>query len=205
MYKIDYFEIFSDILFIKDRFFVIPELCKWLEWDDEIFINHIRKYVSSNYHTDSYNSSYVYPTSMDLFNELKKYNYFSIFSGIPSNSRVPLYNDFYQDEIYKEVVDNLIFLGWNPRCYIGSAITDGYYPILLSNKNAEYHFINGEKLTVNEYGLISTKNESDQLCEINNNLIDYNEGDLFYSTQVYVDKNTFEYMKNKLASVKSIP
>lgn len=44
---------------------------------------------------------------MELFIELKKHNYFSIFSGVPTDSGVPLYNDFYQSSIYQEVVNIL--------------------------------------------------------------------------------------------------
>lgn len=44
---------------------------------------------------------------MELFIELKKHNYFSIFSGVPTDSGVPLYNDFYQNSIYQEVVNIL--------------------------------------------------------------------------------------------------
>lgn len=198
MYKIDYFEIFSEILFIEDKFFVIPELCKWLEWNDEIFTNHLRRFVSSKYHTDIHSSSYLYPTSMELFEQLKKFNYFSIFSGIPNIAKVASHNDFCQNKLYQEVVDNLIFLGWNPRCSIGSAITDGYYPIVIAEGK---YFVLDERFSVNKYGLLDSEEDANEICRINNEFSTYNEGDLFYSTQVYVDKNTFEYMKYRLALV----
>ena len=66
---------------------------------------------------------------MELFIELKKHNYFSIFSGVPTDSGVPLYNDFYQSSIYQEVVNILsimreIYVDINTFLYMKSRLNN---------------------------------------------------------------------------------
>ena len=73
-------------------------------------------------------------------------------------------NEFYLSNLYNEVEDNLIFVGWNPRCSIGSAIMDGDYPIsLIDNENGRKIIINDTDISINKFGLL--ENEDD--CRYN--------------------------------------
>lgn len=191
-YFIEYFDLFKQVYSTQNnRQLVIPELWQPLDWDD-IHYQEIRKYVKTNYHNDIYNSTFLYIDNLSLFDKLKDINYFTIFIALPNHSRLSLYNNFKEHKLYQDVIDNLVFMGWNPKCSIGSALTDGIYPIkLIDNKIINTNIL----YNINEFGLLTSEQDCLYICDLNNQNYEYNEGDFWYPTKIYVDTNTYNLIK----------
>ncbi|WP_150538442.1 hypothetical protein [Actinobacillus vicugnae] len=200
MYRIEYLEIFKNFFVLGNKCLVIPELWDSLDWNDENYINCISDSVSTYYHTDRFSPTFLYMKSKSFFSYLEKFNYFSIFTSIDiSDKKIPLNNTnkFHLSSLYGEVEENLVFVGWNPRCSIGSAITDGRYPIYFSdNKNGEKTIIVDDNCLVNEFGLLKTEEQCQYICNLNNLDAEYNEGDYWYPSKLYVDQYTYKKIKN---------
>lgn len=196
MFKIEYLEVFKNFFIVENKCLVIPDLWSNPDWDDENYINYISSCVATNYHTDRFSPTFLYVKDKILFTYLRALKFFSIFTALDiSDKRIPLncMNEFYLSNLYNEVEDNLIFVGWNPRCSIGSAIMDGYYPIsLIDNANGRKIIINDTDISINKFGLLENEDECKYICYLNNLDSDYNEGDYWYPTKLYVDKFTYE-------------
>lgn len=195
MFKIEYFEIFSDFFVANNQCLVIPELWEPLNWDDEKFLKNIKDTIGNEYNNDYYATDYLYVKKLDFFNKLKMCGYYSIFTAVDIKEQ-KLINKFYSSYLYDSVISNLVFVGWNPRCSIGSALTDGIYPLYFSNKENKVYInknIDGSA-TVNKFGLLTSELACNKLCKLNNEYMDYNEGDIWYPTKIYVDNNTYKYI-----------
>ncbi|MBF0785515.1 hypothetical protein E4T80_08590 [Muribacter muris] len=194
-YKVEYFTIFEKVYYSQSgQSIVIPELWKSLDWDNDNYLKELSKYVSSNFHSDIYNSSYLYIKNLSFFDKLKSLQYFSIFTAIPIIERIEKYNEFYLSNLYESVLKELVFVGWNPKCYVGSALTDGIYPIYLINGNIIKNRSLNINININRFGLISTELDCLEICRVNNENNEYDENDFWYPTKLYVDKNTFQFI-----------
>lgn len=193
MFKVEYLEVFNDYYLLDNKCLIIPELWKPIVWDDSKYLSYIKETVSTEYSNDCYATDYLYIKNISFFDKLKYCGYYSIFTAVDINSSVGIHNKFYLKSIYNDVMNNLVFVGWNPRCSIGSAFTDGRYPIYLLNNNGRYILKkDNSKFNVNGFGLLNSREECYEICDINNKLdYNYNENDYWYPTKLYVDINTY--------------
>lgn len=190
--KLSNFEIYTNIFFYNDRALVFPELWKSPEWDDICFDSNVKPYVDTQFGTGIYaNDEFLEIKNIEFFKSLEKCKFFTIFNSVPDDTKLSYKSRVCSKDIYDDILDNLMFLGWNPRCEIASAITEGLYPIEIRDTNTVF-----ENLTlgvsVNQYGLLNDMASCQYICDVNNSN-EMNQ-DYWFVSGIYVDKYTYGFL-----------
>lgn len=190
-------QIYSEILSIDEKIVIIPELWKGISWDDELFEKYVKNYARDSFDHSDYASENLQLTSSKFFEAIKGVGYYSIFTALPKQEILKLPYDSYieSSKLYNEILSNLIFVGWYPISYIGSAYMDGYYPcVVVKNEDNLMVKYDHNRYMLNEFLLIKDLLCCDEICKINQETKD--NQDYWFSAGIYVDKNTFEKIKS---------
>ena len=190
--KMSNFEIYVKPFFYNDKALVFPELWESPEWNDLCFNTNIKPYVENQFSSETYaNDEFLKIIDINFFTSLEKCKFLTIFTSVPDDIKLSYESRVCLESIYDDVLNNLVFLGWNPRCEIASAITEGLYPIEVRNKNAIFEDFTLD-VSINQYGLIKDMASCQNICEINNTY-ERNQ-DFWFVSGIYVDKYTYKLL-----------
>ncbi|WP_131668270.1 hypothetical protein [Psychrobacter pygoscelis] len=192
--KASNFEIFYKPFTSNKSVIAIPELWNTLDWDDGCFTKNILPYVESQFDSETYaNDEFLMIKDIQFFRSMKKCGFYAIYNFIPDKISLSYDSSICKPLIMDDVLENLIFIGWNPRMETGSAFTDGLYPIYLeSGISGRLCFDESISIKVNRFGLLDCFTDSEAICKINNEC-PKNE-DFWYPTGLYVDKYTYSFI-----------
>lgn len=192
-YLLDNCQIYSNFFTIEGQIIIIPELWKAIEWNDIFFEKHIKDYVTDPLDSSGYASENLQLVSIDFFRELKKINYYALFTALPRKEILKLPYDSYVENsfLYQNIIENIIFVGWYSISYTESAFMDGYYPFQIETNNKVKTILYDEnKYMLNKFFLIKSLEYCEKICLINN---DFNGNqEIWFPIKIFVDKYTFE-------------
>lgn len=199
MFTLEGCEIFDLPFIIDNQIIAIPELWKNIEWNDDCYQNNISQYCINYFSEENHPDDILCVTDMKFFDAIKQCRKMTIFYAYP-NIMPNLFNtDFSNSIIYNQVLENLIFIGYNISSYSGSAITDGLYPIFLENCISGKLFYNPKiSVVVNRFGLVDSLIEAEVICKTNKTLDYYNQE--WYPVKIYVDLFTYHTLLNLLST-----
>lgn len=188
-------EISKKLYFYKDSCLAIPELWEPIDCADDVYQKQISPYVDCPTSSENHASDWLVIEDMKFFEQLEKFNYFSIFTSFPDNLDFDQKTDFHQSDIYQNIVDKLVFLGWNPWSFSGSALTDGYYPAYFDAELGISNLCHDDDAAakLNRFYLIDDFNVCEDICRINNEHPE--NSDIWFCTGIYVDKHTYSAMQ----------
>ena len=189
--------IFDSPFITNGKVFAIPELWKYIDWDDECYREYISNYCINFFSSQNYPDDILCVTDLRFFDMIKYCKKLTIFYAKPANFRDDSNTRFYELNTYYETIKQLIFIGYNVYSHEGSAFTDGLYPAYLDRgTNGNLCYNKTLEFTLNRFGLLDDLIDCEEICRINNESLDNCDYNTWYPNALYVDKYTYSVILN---------
>lgn len=190
MFYLDSFAVYKSFFISNNQVIACPELWSTVEWDNECYKNkHLGDYAHSPFTCSKYPETDMVIKDTKFFELSKSCGFYTIFQSLPYIKSME--RGMENSPLYDKILDQLVHIGWNAMSDSGSAMVEGIYPAYLENGlDGKLHFNNEDfNITLNQFGLISTIKECEQICRVNNSHL--SNQDFWYPVKLYVDQYTY--------------
>lgn len=191
-----------DMPFIADGYIlVIHELWKIMQQRTDCYDLYLSPYCINYFSTTNEPDNYLDITDIKFLDGIKKCDKFCLFFYDPVELQWGSETEFYMNPIYKQIEPKLKCLGYNVTGSQGSALTDGLYPIYLSDvisgkivpSNTISH------IQVNSFGLLNSFRDCLEVCKLNNESPLNDSDNIYWRPQkIFADLHTYDKLLGML-------